>query len=71
MIIELCNFKDRNSENWIQFKNARQLSLYFTSGNYYKQLLEVVKTRQPWFRGYKLRYIENKKGQGRKPWPIS
>lgn len=57
MIIELCTYSKDGIEVWITCKNAKALADYFTSGNYYRQVLKAVKARATSFRGYKLRYI--------------
>lgn len=60
MIIQLCNYSKDGVENWMTCPSVKALADYFTSGNYYRQLLKVVKNRETFFRGYKLRYIEQK-----------
>ena len=61
MIIQLCTYSKDDKETWITCPNVKALADYFTSGNYYRQLLKVVKNRETYFRGYKIRYIEENK----------
>lgn len=60
MKIELCTYSKDGNETWIICKNAKAIADYFTSGNYYQHVLKAIKNRETFFRGYKLRYTEDK-----------